>query len=218
MKPAVIFDLDGTLIDSVPDIHASANRVFAAHGQTFTPDEVRGFVGRGAPNLLARLAESRGLPSGGAFQDALLADFLTVYETAQDLTRLYPGVQQALADLEASGARLAICTNKPLGPTRAVLRHFGLDAVFPVVIGGDSLAVKKPDPAPLMAALDQLGGGPAVFVGDSEVDAETAQAARLPFLLYTEGYRKTPISALPHDVAFDDFAQLPRLVAGLIPA
>lgn len=213
--PAVIFDLDGTLIDSAPDIHASANRVFAAHGQSFTPEEVRRCIGHGAPHLLRQLAGLRGLPQDDAFQAALLTGFLEVYEAAQDLTRLYPGVEQALADLAASGARLAICTNKPLGPTRAVLRHFGLEARFPVVIGGDSLDRRKPDPAPLLAALDQIGGGPAVFVGDSEVDAETAQAARLPFLLYTMGYRKTPVAELAHDAAFSDFAALPQLVADL---
>jgi len=218
MQPAVIFDLDGTLIDSAPDIHAAANAVFADHGHSFTRAEVQGFVGRGAPNLVARLAEARGLPATGPDFDALLARFLHVYEGAQALTTLYPGVRPALETLAARGMRLAICTNKPLAPTRAVLRHFGLEGLFPVVIGGDSLAVKKPDPAPLRAALAQAGGGQALFVGDSEVDAETAQAAGLPFLLFTEGYRKTPVAALPHDAAFADFAALPDLVAARVSA
>jgi phosphoglycolate phosphatase len=95
-----------------------------------------------------------------------------------------------------------------------VLGHFGLGC-FAAVVGGDSLPVKKPDPAPLLHALDLLGGGPVIFVGDSEVDAETAQAARVPFLLFTEGYRKTPVEALTHQAAFADFADLPGLVAGI---
>lgn len=214
MRPAVIFDLDGTLIDSVPDIHASANRVFATLGHSFTRAEVLGFVGRGAPNLVARLCEARGLPGAGPEFAALLARFLQVYEGAQDLTVLYPGVRAALAVLAGQGARLGLCTNKPLAPTRAVLRHFGLE-IFGAVVGGDSLAVKKPDPAPLRLAVQELGGGPAIFVGDSEVDAETAQAAGVPFLLYTEGYRKSPVAALPHQAAFSDFADLPGLVADL---
>lgn len=214
LSPAVIFDLDGTLIDSAPDIHASANRVFATFGHSFTRAEVQGFVGRGAPNLVSRLCEARGLPGAGPEFEAILAQFLHVYEGAQELTVLYPGVGAALAELAGQGARLGICTNKPLAPTRAVLRHFGL-GMFGTVIGGDSLAVKKPDPAPLLHAARELGGGPAIFVGDSEVDAETAQAAGLPFLLYTEGYRKSPVEALPHHAAFSDFADLPGLVADL---
>jgi phosphoglycolate phosphatase len=214
MKPAVIFDLDGTLIDSVPDIHASANRAFAPLGQSFSRAEVQGFVGRGAPNLISRLAQSRGLPGTGAAFDDLLARFLEIYEQSHGLTALYPGVPTALDDLARTGARLGICTNKPIGPTRAVLAHFGLGC-FGAVVGGDSLPVKKPDPAPLLHVLDLLGGGPVIFVGDSEVDAETAQAARVPFLLFTEGYRKAPVEAMPHRAAFADFAELPALVAGI---
>lgn len=214
MKPAVIFDLDGTLIDSVPDIHASANRAFAPHGESFSRAEVQGFVGRGAPNLISRLAQSRGMPGAGAAFDDLLARFLEIYEQSHALTALYPGVPAALDDLARTGARLGVCTNKPIGPTRSVLAHFGLGC-FGAVVGGDSLAVKKPDPAPLLHALDLLGGGPVIFVGDSEVDAETAQAARVPFLLFTEGYRKTPVEAMPHRAAFADFAELPALVAGI---
>ncbi len=212
LPPAVIFDLDGTLIDSAPDIHASANRVFGAMGHSFTRAEVQGFVGRGAPNLVSQLCVARGLPGSGPEFDAVLAQFLHVYESAQALTVLYPGARAALSALADQGARLGICTNKPLAPTRAVLRHFGLD-MFGMVVGGDSLAVRKPDPAPLLLALSALGGGPAVFVGDSEVDAETARAAGVPFLLYTEGYRKSPVAALPNHAAFSDFADLPGLVA-----
>lgn len=214
MTHSVIFDLDGTLIDSAPDIHASANTVFTALGQPpFTRAEVQGFVGRGAPNLVARLCKSRGLPHEGPEFDRVLARFLEVYEGAQALTVLYPGTRAALEALQAAGCKLGLCTNKPLAPTLAVLRHFGLENLFAAVIGGDSLAVKKPDPAPLLETLKRMGGGPAIFVGDSEVDAETAQNAGLPFLLFTEGYRKTPVEALPHDAAFAHHDALPGLVA-----
>ena len=212
MQPAVIFDLDGTLIDSAADIHATAQRVFAPYGHNFTPSEVQGCVGRGAPHLVAQLAKARGMAFEGPAFAALLSDFTAIYEGAQGLTRLYPGVRQALEGLAATGCRLGLCTNKPLAPTQAVLRHFRLQDQFQVVIAGDSLAVKKPDPAPLLAALQQLGGGPSVFVGDSEVDAETAMAARIPFLLFTEGYRKSPVSDLPHLAAFSDFNDLAALI------
>ena len=216
MTLSVIFDLDGTLIDSAPDIHATANRVMTARGHApFTPEEVRSFVGRGAPVLVARLMAARQCPVEGPEYDAVLAEFLECYEGAVALTTLYPHVLTALRDLAAGGARLGICTNKPLAPTQAVLRHFGMADLFGCVLGGDSLAVRKPDPAPLLAAAAQLGGGPAVFVGDSEVDAETAERAGLPFLLFTEGYRKALVSALPHAAAFADFRDLPGLAAGI---
>lgn len=214
MKLSVIFDLDGTLIDSAPDIHATANRVMQARGHAaFTQAEVRGFVGRGAPNLVARLMDARGAPAEGPQYDAVLAEFLEVYESAVTLTVLYPHALAALRELAAGGTQLGICTNKPLAPTLSVLRHFGIDGLFATVLGGDSLAVRKPDPAHLLAAVERMGGGPAVFVGDSEVDAETAERAGLPFLLFSEGYRKSPVAALPHSAAFADFRDLPRLVA-----
>lgn len=216
MPPAIIFDLDGTLIDSVPDIHASVNRAFAPYGTApFSRAEIQRFVGRGAPNLIQRASEARGLPTAGPDHDRLLAEFLAIYEGAQALTTLYPGVETALETLHHHGLRLGICTNKPLAPTRAVLAHFGLDRFFPVVIGGDSLAVKKPDPAPLLKAMVRLGGGPVIFVGDSEVDAETAKNAEATFLLYTEGYRKGPVDQMYHTATFDDFLTLPRLVAAV---
>lgn len=213
---SVIFDLDGTLIDSAPDIHAAVNRCFAAHGwPPFTLAQVHGFVGRGAPNLIARALESRGLPHDGPLFQSVLTEFLQDYETAHGMTQVYPGVIAALDALQARGARLGLCTNKPLAPTRSVLARTGLARFFPVVIGGDSLAVRKPDPAPLLKAQIMLGGGPALFVGDSEVDAETARHARLPFLLYTEGYRKSPVDTLAPIAAFDDYAQLPGLIRQL---
>jgi phosphoglycolate phosphatase len=128
------------------------------------------------------------------------------------LTRPYPGVPQALAALEAAGHRLALCTNKPEAPARAILADLGLARHFPVVIGGDTLPMRKPDPAPALECVKAMGGGDAAFIGDSEVDAETAEAAGLPFYLFTEGYRKSPVSALPHRAAFSDFAALPGLI------
>jgi len=214
MPYSVIFDLDGTLIDSAPDIHATANRVMTARGHAaFTQAEVRSFVGRGAPNLVARLMAARDRPVDGPEFDAVLADFLHQYESAVTLTTVYPHALTALQDLASGGAKLGICTNKPLAPTLAVLRHFGIDHLFATILGGDSLPQRKPDPAPLLAAVAQMGGGPAVFVGDSEVDAETAERAGLPFLLFSEGYRKSPVSALPHTAAFADFRDLPALAA-----
>ena len=214
MRANVVFDLDGTLIDSLPDIHASANRLLAARGLApIALETARGFIGQGAPAFVDRLAQARAIPE--ADRPALLADFLEGYDDAVTLTHPYPGVGAALAEIGRT-ARLGICTNKPHRPSMAVLRHLRLEGVFDVVLGGDSLPVRKPDPRPLHETLARMGPGAAVFVGDSETDAETARRAGVPFALFTRGYRKAAVAELPHDAAFDDFADLPGIVAALV--
>jgi phosphoglycolate phosphatase len=209
----LVFDLDGTLIDSAPQIRAAANIVFGNKDlPPFSHETVRGYIGNGVAVLVARLMTHQGLDDDAHLHAELVANFIRIYEEAFDLTSLYPGVSTALSDLARAGHRLAICTNKPEGPTRAVLRHFGLDRFFPVIVGGDTLPRRKPDPAPLLAAIAQQGSGNAVFVGDSEVDAETARAARVPLALFTRGYRKAAPEDLGAKIIFDDYAALPRLI------
>lgn len=212
----VIFDLDGTLIDSAPDIHAASNRVLAEQGfAPLTLAQVRSFIGKGVPHLVACLLRQQGEDPAGPRYARMVASFTAGYDDAVGLTTIYPGVMPALDRLAAMGCALGICTNKPHRPTLAVLRHLGMLDRFGAVIGGDSLPVRKPDPAPLLAAVSGLAGGAVVYVGDSEVDAETAVNAGLPFLLYTEGYRRSPVADLPHRAAFSDWADLPGLVAAL---
>lgn len=212
-KPAIIFDLDGTLIHSAPQIHAVANEVLSEEGlDSLTHDQVQGFVGNGLPTLVARILSHLGCDPAGAQHGRMVARFHGIYEQRFEKTSLYPGVDamlQALADHP-----LGICTNKPLGPTHAVLRHFGLAQHFAVVIGGDSLAQRKPDPAPLLAAVQALGSGPAIFVGDSEVDAETAARAGIPLALYTLGYRHAAAESLGATWLFDHHSALPDLIRG----
>ncbi len=214
----LVFDLDGTLIDSAPQIHDAANKVFQAKGLSpFPYSVVRMFIGNGLGTLVSRLMGHAGMKLDAEVQAALVDAFIRIYEQEFGLTTLYPGVSTALNRLADAGHRLAICTNKPLGPTRAVLRHFALDHLFPVVIGGDSLAERKPHPAPLLAAMRLLGPAPTLFVGDSEVDAETAKAAGVPLALFAGGYRTASAESLGAKLVFDDHAALPRLVAHLAP-
>lgn len=216
MTRAIVFDLDGTLIDSAPDIHAAGNAVLQAEG--FAPvsfDQARSFIGHGAGVFVDRLIAAQGRAPDPALAARMLARFIDGYEGAVSLTRLYTGVIPALQTLDAQGWRMAICTNKPCGPTRSVLAHFDLARFFPIVIGGDTLPKHKPDPAPLQAACEGLGVKHALFVGDSEVDSETARACGLPFLLFTEGYRKAAPDALRAAGQFSHHAALPALAAAL---
>ncbi|MFZ9685271.1 MAG: phosphoglycolate phosphatase [Gemmobacter sp.] len=214
---AIIFDLDGTLVDSAPDIVGAGNALLADEGAAPIPFAVaRGFIGAGADVFVRRMMAAAGMAEDAARQARLHAAFLDRYEGAVGATVLYPGVLGALDALAAGGWRIGICTNKPERPTAALLRHFGLGPRFAAVIGGDTLSVRKPDPAPLAAAIAALGGLPSVFVGDSETDSETARRAGVPLALYTEGYRKTPLGALHHDAAFSDFAELPEIAARLL--
>lgn len=214
-RPLLVFDLDGTLIDSAPDIHACANRVLSEEGLTqLSFATVRGFIGNGVAILLQRCLAALNQPTQGPVFDRMAARFAEIYEGAHDKTMLYPGVSAALQTL-STRYRLAICTNKPEAPTRSVLAHFGLLDLFPVIIGGDTLAVRKPDPEPLFAAITQSGGGTALFVGDSEVDAETARRAGVPLVLFTEGYRKTAADALGAAGIFSDWSALPQALENL---
>lgn len=214
----LVFDLDGTLIDSAPQIHATANIVFGNMGLPQISFEiVRGFIGNGVGVLVGQLMGFQGMDANAALQAELVVTFVNIYEEAFDLTTLYPSVSTALSQLAQAGHRLGICTNKPAGPARAVLRHFGLEDRFSVIVGGDTLPQQKPDPAPLRAALLALGPGKAIFIGDSEVDAQTAQAAGVPLALYSQGYRKAAAETLGAKLIFDDFAALPCLVGHLAP-
>lgn len=209
----VVFDLDGTLIDSVPDIHACVTAVLRENRIAPLPvDRVRSFVGGGVELLWSRIIAARQLDP--ADRPALIAAFMARYHDATALTRLYPGAREAVDALAQLGHPLGICTNKPLAPTRNILAHFGMDGLFGAVIGGDSMPQKKPHPAPLEATFAVLGAAPAagLFVGDSEFDAGAAAAAGTPFLLFTEGYRHTPLDELPHLARFDQFHDLVRLV------
>jgi phosphoglycolate phosphatase len=209
---AVIFDLDGTLIDSAPDIHAAVNKMLSGEGYgSLDLPTVTSFIGRGLPNLVQQVMEARSIPL--QMHTELCAKVLKHYTDPSDfLKHPYPGVLDALKCLTAQGTALAICTNKPFDAAQADLDFLGMADFFDAMVGGDTLPVKKPDPAPLHRCLELLGAKAALYVGDSETDYDTAQNAAFDFALFTLGYRKKELSYFKAATRFDDFAKLPGIV------
>ncbi len=205
----VVFDLDGTLINTAPDLTDALNYMLGWLGREPVPAaKVIEMVGRGMRNLV-----ERGLRATGSAPPALLEKalqvFLEYYEAhIADATRPYDGAETALDLLRVRGAQLAICTNKPENLTRKLLAAFGWTERFDSVVGGDTLAVRKPDAAPLREAIQRAGGGRAVLVGDSITDVLTAKAAGLPCLVVTFGFRDRPGEALGATGLIDRFDQL----------
>ncbi|MFV0359346.1 HAD-IA family hydrolase [Tropicimonas sp.] len=209
----IVFDLDGTLIDSARDIQAVSDVILGRLGKPgLTLDEVRAFVGEGAQVLVSRMMAARGIEETPETHARIYGEFVAQYEFAVDKAVFYPGVVDALALLKTQGHRLGLCTNKPELPARSVMRHMRLAQVFDGFIAGGMIDSRKPAPDMLFRVIDDMGGGPTLYVGDSEIDAETAQNAQIPFALYTEGYRKTPVERMRNDWAFDHFDRLPGIV------
>jgi phosphoglycolate phosphatase len=211
----IVFDLDGTLLDSAPDIHAAVSRLMAE--MELAPldlETVISFIGNGIGVLTGKVAAARGLPADDV---PALTKRLSVYYGADplSLTRSYPGVMEALDALRSRGHPMAVCTNKPEAPARKVLTAFGFDPYFKTVVGGDTCATRKPDPGPLHAVLAKLGAPTCIYIGDSEVDAATAQAAQMPFVLFTQGYCHVPFATLTTAGQFDDWTTLPTLLRAL---
>ncbi len=218
LPAAIVFDLDGTLIDSLPDIVAAANRLLAAEGRApLAPDDVRPMIGDGAGRLVERVFAARGgLP--GPSLDPYLARFVAEYEPrSAELTRPFPGVAATLGQLRRQGCRLGLATNKPSRATREVLAAFDLTDLFEAVVGGDEAPALKPDPRHVSAVLDLLGTPPdaAAFVGDSYNDVTAAHAAGLPCVLVSFGYTRIPVGDLGAEAVIDDFSDLPAALAGL---
>lgn len=202
---AVLFDLDGTLLDTIEDLAEAANRMLLETGRAVRSlDEIRSFVGKGIPNLVRRCV-TEGEAHGVGEDDiaAAVACFRRHYtEVNGSRSRIYPGVVEALDALRARDLALACVTNKAEAFTRPLLERMGLAGYFPVVVSGDTLAVKKPDPAVLLHACAQLGvaAGEALMIGDSANDALAARAAAMPVLLVTYGYSEgMPVDSIECD-------------------
>ena len=213
----LVFDLDGTLIDSVPDLRAALNEMLRERGRPpLSLPQVKRMVGDGAPAMVERALAATGpkaVDAGGA-----LARFLEIYEANPvRLTRLYPEVRSTLTDLRRSGYGTAICTNKPQRATIAVVEGLGLGDLFDGIAGGDHFPVRKPDPGHLLSLIAQLGARreASVMIGDNENDAAAARAARVPLILVRYGYARVDPESLAADALLDHFGELPEALTRL---
>ena len=216
---SVLFDLDGTLIDSAPDLHAALNRLLGERGlRTTTLPAVQRMIGDGVRKLVERGLQAAGaLPDAPAL-DAAEARFVEIYMTAPAaLTQAYDGVVDTLTILAGRGLGLGICTNKPLAATQAILRQLGIDGLFRGVSGGDSAAVRKPDPGHVRDALQRMGAEPdtTLMVGDNEHDVHAGQAAGLRTVAVTYGYARHPYPELGADWLIPRFPDLLGIIDGI---
>ena len=218
-RKAVVFDLDGTLVDSAPDLATALNALLAEERRRpLTLDEVKTMIGDGAAKLVERAFAATGdVPENDI--PGLTERFLGHYEGhATDLTRPYPGVRETLDRLTADGRVPAVCSNKPEQPTREVLRDLDLDGYFAAVVGGDSLpGIRKPDPRMLQAVLDTVGAAPgeSVMVGDNANDVAVARALGVPVIVRAGGYTPLSPAELGADAIIDHFAELREVLARL---
>lgn len=213
----VIFDLDGTLVDTAPDLCAALNHALVELGRAPVDTAVvRHLVGHGARALLAAGLDLSG-GHGEALVEAGMPLFLSHYAAhIADSSRPYDGVEAAMDALAAAGTTLAVCTNKPVGLANALIAALGWSGRFAAVLGGDSLAVRKPDGAHITATADaarsSLAG--AVFVGDTAVDVGAARNAGVPVVVVSFGFAPDA-RALGADAVIDDYAELVPLLGGL---
>lgn len=211
---ALIFDLDGTLIDSLPDLAAALNGMLVGLGRReLATSEVRAMIGDGTRALVTRALEATG---GVVDLEQAHESFSSFYQAALTRqTRLYPGVRETLANMRKSGARLGICTNKSQVMTMSVLKEFGIAEEFTAVVGGDVVPLRKPNPGHLLAVIEQLGATPydAIMIGDGENDYAVARALRISIILMSYGYLHVPRESLTPDAWIGRFADIPQTVA-----
>ena len=216
----IVFDLDGTLIDTAPDLVSTLNLLLAREGIATLPlSEARDTIGQGAEALIARGFAVAGAPLEDHKLSALFVDFIEPLPGPHcHGSRPFPGVVAAIDALSAEGARLAVCTNKRTDLSVALLDALDLTHRFAAVVGADAVPASKPAAAHLIATIERAGGDVrrAVMVGDSASDAGTARAAGVPLVLVSFGYTDTPVRELGADVLIDHFDDLPAACRRLL--
>jgi phosphoglycolate phosphatase len=218
----IVFDLDGTLIDTAPDLVDTLNVILAREGLPPVPfAEARSMIGAGARRLLQRgLARDDVAPKPDELE-RLYKDFLAYYANHMaDRSRPFPGLEAALDELARQGYRFAVCTNKLEQLSTQLLRLLKIDHRFAAICGQDTFGTLKPDPDILRRTIARAGGdvGRALVVGDSTTDVATARAAGIPVIAVEFGYSDLPAAALGADAVVASFAALPAAVEGLVRA
>jgi phosphoglycolate phosphatase len=216
----VVFDLDGTLVDSAPDLIRVLNEVLALEGLPPAPhDAVRRLIGRGARVLIERAAARHAIVWDEAKLTRLTEDFVGIYaaDIARD-TRPFPHIVDALDALSAAGARLSVCTNKRTALSRKLLDALGLTDRFAAIVGADAVPDRKPAAGHFIAAVAAAGGRVerSVMVGDAEPDVGAAQAAGAPVIVFRGGYCEKDVDALGADVLISEFSELLPAVRRLV--
>lgn len=212
----IVFDLDGTLIDSAPDMTRVLNRTLGQFGRpALTEAQVRTMVGDGSANLVRQAFAATGAPLGDEAVEPVLRHYLDSYFDHEEPSQLYPGVAETLRVLAEQGVRLGLCTNKPERISRKLLGMLDLADLFGAVAGGDTLPVKKPDGRHLSWVVERLGGGRAAMVGDNANDVKAARAVGIPVVAMSYGYPRMPVASLGADLVLDHFADLPAALRAL---
>ncbi|WP_350333708.1 phosphoglycolate phosphatase [Coralliovum pocilloporae] len=217
----VVFDLDGTLVDTAPDLLTSLNHVLATEGyQPASREQISFLLGQGARKMLERGLELNNISLPDTELDRLFQDFLTYYGShIADHSRPFPGVINAMDWLRENGCRFAVCTNKLESLSRTLLNNLQLADYFETVAGRDTFPVCKPNPDHLFGTIKAAGGNPqrSVLIGDSKTDIATAKAAGIPVVAVTFGYTDIPVTELGPDSIIDHFDQLIEAVDQVLP-
>jgi phosphoglycolate phosphatase len=216
----IAFDLDGTLVDTAPDLVGTLNVILGEEGLApLAMTHARSLIGHGARRLIERGFQAAGVPLEAGRMDGLFDRFIARYRThIADESRPFPGCVAALEALKGDGARLTVCTNKPTGLSTALLDALDMTRLFEAVMGIDAAPAAKPDPRHLEGAVLAAGGRPdrALMVGDAATDAGAARALSVPLVLVSFGYTETPAAELEPDILIDHFDQLPAAARRLL--
>lgn len=220
--PTLVFDLDGTLIDTAPDLIDTLNVVFAREGMPPVPyDKARNMIGGGARAMILRGVEAEGRALAPDKIEQMFADFLTHYSAhIADRSRPFPGLIEALDTLSAQGHRLAVCTNKLERLSLLLLEALDLADRFSAICGQDTFGMQKPDPEVLRRTIAAAGGDPrhAIMIGDSNTDIRTARAADIPVIAVDFGYSEKPVAEFGPDRIIGHYAQLPAAIVAVAAA